>query len=384
MTSKRNFAVALLSCLCFALTMPVQAADQGAGAAIYNILSTRNYLDAYLLPMIDEITADVVKAAGRWRGYQINRPYREGFVNVYLVDSARLPEVNALAPYDIPLARSDLYDAFAITDEISATIFIDTRSLREFVASSNLKPEFGDLMPAIASVRLYGLEKVRSSWDQTLNPELRSSNQLSRMQQLTRGAMAFVIAHEMGHIVVGKREPPDVRRTHKPYTGKDRDTYHACPELIDPERRAKQAVEKAADDFAAQTLANVCVEKPRHLRYELGAEWYFLYLMNKKLLYSVKTTQSRFIHTTVRNKVGEKLYAALVAQPEDLGRGSVHLTFPPSHPPDYRRVAESLGKLHASPCSLNYGEPAASPQMQLLDMFTVRACQDLASRYGAQ
>ena len=364
----------------------VARADPALGAKVVEALRGLGALDDYLGAIVAETAADLVRVANRWSGAQVNGPYQPGAVNIYVVDAARLPERPALAGSALNQGRGiGRYEieGGALTDEPAGIVFVDSGMVRELVAATELKTQVNDIVVALALLRTRGLEPYRALWDPARNAALRPADRGNRLQMLVRGALGFVLAHEMGHIALGRPDAALGAQPPRPLTGKDRDTAQACPALIDPAHVARQQVERAADDYAAGLLERLCgawaSHQPRHLIYELGARWYFLYAMSRTLLATGNATQSRNIHLMLKTKLGPELYQAVLAQGESSDRGSVHLTYPSSHPPDYERAERLEARLSQSQCSLSRGE-SGSMEARLLDTLRQQACRDLAAK----
>ena len=363
-----------------------RSADPTAGTRVFETLRGLNALDDYLGVIVGETTSHLVRIAARWEGFQVNGPHRPGAVNIYAVDGARLPERPVLGTLGINqgrgLGRYDVAEG-ALSDEPTGIIFVDTGMVRELVAATELKTQVGDLMPAIALIRTRGLDAYRALWDPAQNGNLRPADRGNRLQMLVRGALGFVIAHEMGHLALGPPSAATQAQPPRPLSGKDRDVAQACPALVDPSHLAKQQLERAADDFAAGLLERLCgswaSHQPQHLMYELGARWYFLYAMSRALLSMGNVTESRNIHLMLKTKLGPELYQAVLAQGERADRGSIHLTYPSNHPPDYERVERLQNRFSQSQCSLSRGEPG-SMEVKLLEVFRQQACRDLAAK----
>ena len=365
---------------------PAQAQPRAPdGALVHRTLSRLGALDDYLVGIARGITADLVRASGQWTRAQVNGPYEPGGINVYLVDSRRLPESNPLPEAGVDLARSNL-EGNAVTLEAPRLIMIDTVFLKSMVSAATLLggPKPVDTINAVASLRAHGLDAFVNLWDPAKNAALSAPGPVDKWYMLYRGALAFVIAHELGHVSLGPREVV-ARSQARPFTGRDRDTYRACPLLVDPGHREKQAVEAEADKVAARLLAGVCAQltpqQPRKFVYELGAQWYFVYTMGQGLVSALFATESRLIHTYMKTKLGADLYGAILKTAEREDRGSVQVFFPFTHPPDYRRAVDSLGQLRRLPCSYFYGE-AESAEPQLLEQVRDRACREMAERYS--
>src|SRR5262245_55180400 len=365
-------------------------ADAATGAKVFETLRGLGALDDYLGAIVGETAADLVRVANRWSGAQVNGPYQPGAVNIYVVDSGHLPERPALAGTVLNQGRGigrDDVEGGAITDEPTGIVFVASRMIRDLVAATELKTQVNDIMVALALLRTRGLEPYRALWDPARNAALRPADRGNRLQMLVRGALGFVLAHEMGHIALGRPEAALAAQPPRPLTGKDRDIAQACPALIDPAHVAKQQLERAADDFAAGLLERLCgawaPHQPRHLIYELGARWYFLYAMSGTMLATGNATQSRNIHLMLRTKLGPELHQALLALGESSDRGSVHLTYPSNHPPDYERAERLESRLSQSQCSLSRGE-AGSMEARMLEVFRQQACRDLGGKAPAR
>jgi len=375
------------SCLASA---PAWSAEPAVGTKVFETLSGLRCLDDYLSGMVSDITADLVRTANRWSGSQVNGPYRAGGVNVYLVDTGKLPERPVLTNEPINegrgLGRYDL-EGSALTDEPTGIIFIDTRMMKEVVASADLKTQVNDLMVALALIRTRGLDAYRALWEPAQQPGLRPADRGNRLQMLVQGALGFVIAHEMGHLAIGRPDFASRPQPPRPGSIKERDVGQACPELVDPANAAKQQVERVADDFAVGLLERRCgawaPHQPQHLIYELGARWYFLYAMSRTLLATGNVTQSRNIHLMLRTKLGPELYQAVLALGERGDRGSVHLTYPSKHPPDYERAERLERRMSQSTCSLSHNEGGGgSMEVRLLEVFRQQACKDLSIKFS--
>lgn len=362
------------------------AADPATGAKVFETLRGLGALDDYLGALVGETAADLARAANRWPGVQVNGPHQPGAVNVYVVDSGRLPERPVLPGGPLNqgrgIGRYEL-EGSALTDEPTGIVFVDSGMVKELVAATELKTQVNDIMVALALLKTRGLEPYRALWDPARNGALRPADRGNRLQMLVRGALGFVIAHEMGHLALGRAAAVAGARPAQPLSGKDRDVAQACPALIDPAHVAKQQAERAADDFAVGLLERLCgswaPHQPRHLIYELGARWYFLYSISRTMLAMGNVTQSRNIHLMLRTKLGPELHQAVLALGESSDRGSVHLTYPTNHPPDYERAERLEARLSQSQCSLSRGE-SGSMEARLLEVFRQQACRDLAGK----
>src|SRR5262245_5123012 len=92
---------------------------------ISRALVSSGVLDAYLQDLVDEVLGQLMRVARKWPGHQVNGPYKRTYVNVYLIDSKRLPEPALSVSSDFNLGKDELAGS-VLTDEGSATIFVDT------------------------------------------------------------------------------------------------------------------------------------------------------------------------------------------------------------------------------------------------------------------
>jgi hypothetical protein len=363
--------------LLVALPSVAAAQGQGDGAALHAALVRMDVLDDYLVDLTRAVIGDLVRVSRRWTSVQINGRYDPGGINVYLIDAGKLPAGRPLADFGLSNPEGN-----ATALETARIVVVDTAFLKALVATATLMAARSlDTTQAVATVRAQGLDAFADLWDPARNPALLSAGPTQKWRLLYTGALAFVLGHELGHIALGPREAAP-RAQPRPFTGRDRDTYRACPSLIDPAHRARQSVEAEADTIAAELLGalpgQLTPQQPRRFVYELGAQWYFVYSMAQGLLSTLFVTESRFIHAYVKASLGPALYDAvlLTGRREDVG--SVHVFFPFGHPPDYRRAAQSVGRLRSSPYSYFYGEPHPAEQ-QMLEQVRERACVEVAA-----
>jgi hypothetical protein len=355
---------------------PAPSGDASRAAAIFPALDRAGLLDKDWAEPVASLCDDLVGVSGTWDECQVNGPWRPGLVNVYVIRADR-PSGNPLAPLDIRLGQ---VDGGAFAEEPLATIFVDAGMLREFEVATRLRQagQVEDMLEALALIRTRGLETMYRA------AGVADEGAEERVQMLVGGGIAFVIAHELGHIHLGRRTFGSDARRPTTLTGKDRDALSACPAQLDPSFAAKQELERAADDFAADLLMQRCGTwsegQREHLVYELGTQWYFLYTMNRSLLAVADQTQSPRIHMLLQTQLGPELYRAVVAGSSGDDRGSVAVTYPKHHPPDYERSERVQARMAQSPCSISYGSDTSSPMIQLLEMAREQSCSELATK----
>jgi hypothetical protein len=242
-----------------------------------------------------------------------------------------------------------------------------------------------DLMAALAAVDAMGLEAARRYWDPATLSTNTDENQRTGM--LMRGALAFVLAHEMGHLKIGRMQfnEPDRLRL-KQLTARQQDERRACPELAEKEARERQKLESAADLAGVALLGAQCRigndGQLRHSIYMLGTSWYFLASMGDKLLEMGRSTDSPLIAKLLRVKLGERLYDQVItAQAREIRRGAVAPAFPLTHPPDAARMEAIETALKATPCG---GGGIDSSQARMLEMFRAQMCRGLINQQSAR
>lgn len=385
--SSHRFIGAVLAC---ALCAPVDAMAQGTAPNIGDKLERAGVIDSYFPEIAQEVASALVRAApGQWRGVQVNRrPHRAGWVNIYMVDARRLPEDGLLADEGIGNFTPANLSAGALAHEATETIFLNTAMWKRLAAATvltqtKIQP---DITAALASIDVLGLDAARQYWDPAALSADTPVNQ--RVGWLMRGALAFVLAHEMGHLRIGPAaasQEPDRLRLGR-LTEREKDEARACPELMERESRQRQKHELAADLAAVELLGQQCRigndGKLRHAIYMLGTSWYFLASMSDKLIEMGRNTDSPVIAQALRVKIGPQLYEQVIAaHAREKRRGAVAFAFPSSHPPDTARMQAIEAALRATPCG---GSDLDSAQAQLLDTFRQQMCRRLIGREPAR
>ena len=236
-------------------------------------------------------------------------------------------------------------------------------------------------------VDVVGLDAARKYWDPSTLAGNNPVNQ--RVGWLMRGALAFVLAHEMGHLRIGRTfvDEPDRQRLSR-MSEREKDEMRACPELMERESRQRQDLERRADLAAVAMLGVQCrIGRDGELRHSintLGMSWYFLTSMSDKLIEMGRNTNSPVIAQALRAKIGPALYEQVVAaHASEKRRGAVAFAFPSSHPPDTVRMQAIDAAMRATPCG-GGGLEASLAQAQLLDMFRQQMCRQLGAQGTAK
>jgi hypothetical protein len=384
--------IAKSRCCAFAVLigfMGVSAsAAQDRAGRIWQKISGANVIDSYFPDVAEEVAGTLIQAApGRWQGVQVNKPPRAGWLHIYLIDAQRLPPDNLLADEGVAGFTAPNLAGGAAADEESATIFVNTAMWKRLAAATLItQMKKADLTVAMAFVDAAGLEKLDKLWaPATL---LQDSNETRNVGNFMRGALAFVLAHEMGHLLIGPAkdsDEPDRLRLSR-MTPRQQDEARACPALLLKGFREKQKHEQAADRAAATLLGQQCRigtdGKLRHLVYMLGTGWYLLASMNDKLLAMGRHTTSPNIEKMLRTKLGDQLYqAAITARAAEHRRGAVQFAYPSGHPPDTERLRAIDAALRDTPCG---GTGLDTSLPALLETFREQMCRGLIAQGQAR
>jgi hypothetical protein len=356
------------------------------GPAIYRALAGGGALDDYLKDLVAEVMGQLVRVAREWPGYQVNGPYKPAYVNVYLIDSKRLSGQKLPVPRGINLTEENLAGS-AWTDEDSATIFVDTGMLKEYLASVMRKLDTSmPLLRAVAEVRAQGLDNVRPLWDPAANPRLNVRVAVDNWLNFYRGMLGFVLAHELGHIHMGRQAATEGTDAPTLADKRDMDLRWACWDALSAKFRSQQQVEARADRYAARLIAQVLFPegalRAPLLWYELGAQTYLLYTLNAQFLSALDHTESNYLRRAMQIQLGSELYARLTATEAHRRRGALHVLFPMKHPASVTRVEQLLDTLGQSPYSYHHQRSSYGPELAGLRMVIDPACAELKRKYG--
>jgi hypothetical protein len=375
----------LLSCLVWERPTWAQISSE-PGRRIWSKLQQAQLIDGYYPDVLLEIAQTLAEAApGTWRGVQVNDAYRSGWLNLYQIDATRLRSDNLLSDEGLENFTPEALRGGALTHEDTGIVFLNTAAWKRLVAATVMKQTGvqSDLTAALAEVDAMGLQAAHKYWDPaTLN---RDTPEMRRAGWLLRGAAAFVLAHEMGHLRIGRSPAAEADQVRlKELTERQKDERVACPETLPGGFQQQQRHEMAADMAAVQLLGRQCRlgqdGELRHKIYLLGTNWYFLYAMADKLLEMGRNTTSPVIEKALRGLIGSELYQRAVADAaQKVRRGAVSPAFPKTHPPDYARMLAIEQALHDTPCG---GSGLDASGAQLMEMFRARMCSSLTAAQG--
>jgi hypothetical protein len=363
-------------------------AESESGTRIWSKLQQAQVIDAYYPDVVLEVAQTLAQAApGAWRGVQVNSAYRIGWLNIYLVDATRLSSDTLLADEGLENFTPEALKGGALAHEETGIVILNTAAWKRLAAATVMKQTRvqSDLTAGLAVVDAMGLPAARRYWDPaTLN---RDTDEMRRVGWLLRGAAAFVLAHEMGHLRIGRSVAAEAEQMRlKHLTERQKDERVACPETLPGGLQQQQRHELAADMAAVQMLGQQCRQgrdgELRHQIYLLGTNWYFLYAMGDKLLEMGRNTTSPVIEKALRTLIGSELYQQAIAQSaSEVRRGAVSPAFPKSHPPDYARVLAIEQALRDTPCGSGGLDTSG---LRLMEMYRASMCTSLTAKEGVK
>jgi hypothetical protein len=199
--------------------------------------------------------------------------------------------------------------------------------------------------------------------------------------------IAFVLAHEMGHIHIGNDPASADDEKVMVRNAQEKDLQWACPEMLSSKTRSVQETEMKADQYAAGLISQVLFPEGALrvplLWYELGAQTYLVYSLNVDAINAVKETQSNYFRKAMQIQLGADLYSQLIAQTTG-PRGGFHVMYRPTHPATVERVRLFLQRVVESPYSYHHGQPSSFPELLAMRMVIEPACGELKRKYGIQ
>lgn len=375
--------------LCLGLVTPpllAQVVGVGVGERVLARLQRADLLDPYFQQQVADVAVPLLQARpGRWPGVQVNDRYRPGWVNIYLVDGDRVTAPGLLDAEGFANVGPGTLQAGALSHPPSGLILLNTAYWKRLAAATYLTQSGGprQLPQALASVQAAGLAATERAWSEAT---LLQDNQATRLTGLLlRGALAFVLAHEMGHLdagagVAASGPPGPLLRM----DARSRDEASACPELNRAELNARRDDERAADLFAARLIGQQCrIGDGGNARYQgtvLGAQWLFTASMSERLFAMGRSSASPVIERGLRQLLGDVAYGQVIAPGRQLGFG-VKAAFPDSHPPDVQRMRAFELALRSTPCGAAGLDLA---QIELFELVRAAHCQRLAAGTGTR
>jgi hypothetical protein len=343
-------------------------------------LKASNAIDRYLEDVVREVSSRILGASRlAGRALVVNDEYQPGAVHVYAVDPDKLTQSGMTTPFDRQFL--DRLEGGATTRIEDTALFLSAPWLKRLMAATRLtqSKRVPELSRALALVDVYGLDASREYW---ATPDA-DSDEAAMARLLVRGALAFVLAHELSHVLIGPRRssdtapPPDSRLTSQ----REIDERAACPDLNTRDAAQQQRYESQADALAVELIGRQCLlgedGKRQHAIFDLGMQWHFLAAMWTTVFKLGRATSSPYIASTLKRELGEGLYGSLIARHERSDNKAVHAVFIDTHPPDMARIEQLISRLKRTPCGT---EASVSPELRMFERERARVCTALARR----
>lgn len=329
-------------------------------------------VDDTLRPQVQQIVDALAAEANEWPRAQVNGRYDARALNVYLLDLGAAGA--AAGPKELPGMRGTLR---ALPEQ--RIILADARYLAQIKAASEIY--LNSVRQQDQSVKTYDalvLAMVEGP-DQAVRSRLgERADWRVGTNELFEGAVAFLVAHEMGHVAAGlESTPAGPLRLPRGLKAQDRDRSWACASLVGNEVNDRRAEEAEADAFAADLLGKIPhpASAPRRLRFEHGT----LFLQNAELGKVVAAL-------AVLSPRGQNLMRiagvwlnpeVLDAMRDTLGRdaGMIQTAFPPSHPAQVERLMDVAAQFSTNPMSAYYGETDNAAERGVWSLLIQNVCQ---------
>lgn len=368
-----------MRCLCrrpvllaglMACTLPAAAQPLPDHAALLSALRRAGALDTYAA----EALAGMVAALGGALRLPatLNRPPPNGGTLVVLLKAER--ERAALPP---SLGVPHGLVASPAADPARRLVWLDADFLRVLVmrivllAPANLGGAGLGGVAAVAESELAPPPAHPALWAEDRSPVFRQPV----LEITARGAVGFVLAHELAHTLGGTAPPLPSSRPGLPRRA--RQLAPACPGLTDPSITARRAYEEQADAVALDAVLAAgppMGQGARGLPGELGIATLLTLTLAANIVHLGSTLDSGIAPRGLAMLVGPEKVGALRARQAPVpGTDLVRLVYSDSHPAAVQRLMTVMRILAKRPGSLWHGDPdPAADQAVLLQL------QDLA------
>jgi hypothetical protein len=341
-------------------------------------LRERGLVTPALRPQIEAVIAVLAAQVRQWPRAHVNGPYDPDALNLYLIDTA----AGANLPDSLDRLRGTLgrLRGTLLALPRQRMILADADYLAQVKAAADLSwASTSRAEPLVSHFEALALTQFEGP-DAAVRSRLGPSADWRRgTNELFDGAAAFLIAHEMAHVLAGLNSALEgpVRRP-SGLQGRDADRFWACANLVGEKITGTRRQEAEADQFAALLLATIPhPSPPRRLRFELGA----LFLLNAELGKAVLTIMSLNPNApALAARAGLRLNDTLVrAMTQTLGRGDgfIQTVFPDSHPARVDRLLDVAGIFARTPASAWYGDQDNTSSQQLWQLLIQAMCQSI-------
>lgn len=327
-------------------------------------LRKRGLVDATLQAQVQDVLRVLVATAANWPRGQVNGPYDGQALNVYLVDPrAQGPDartspgtVRAFPALRIIVADARYLAAIKAATEVYVVRFRD-RSVKQ-----------GDLLVAAMT---QGPDRTMQSY---LGP---GKDWRQGTNYLFDGAVAFLLAHEMGHVLAGLSSDATSHLSLPGHLqGRDRDRAWACASLVGEHVNRKRKEEADADAYAMRLIGAIPNPPGRKgLRYEFGT--LFLQVAELGKVTATLAAISATGEQLTRGRVNPNTVAAMRDTLD--GSGMVEAAYPQSHPAQVQRMLESVNRLSTNPVSVFYGDPDNALDRMMLDRLVQKTCESVGA-----
>jgi hypothetical protein len=194
-----------------------------------------------------------------------------------------------------------------------------------------------------------------------------------------RGAVGFVIAHEVGHVKLGSPPAPDQDTA---LQGRKRELAPLCPSLTSPAVLALRKYEENADalGFEAVVVGGSAMGRgPKGVAGDLGIVALLDFLLAEDNVRVGSVVQDPFVRGLLSEKIGKEYLARLITLNSSNQVGTTSLVerfYSDTHPASVERLVTLRNKLSKLPESIWYGEPDVN-SLQQMELLRNKACAEV-------
>ncbi|HTW25598.1 MAG TPA: hypothetical protein VME92_00620 [Acetobacteraceae bacterium] len=344
-------------------------------ATLYAALRQADALDPYVNRGLDGIAVAVAGAMRVPGGAAVNRVPAAGGVMVCVLRAER-----ERPPLPAALAVPAGLTGSPVTDPERRVIWIDADFLRILAMRISLraKPDWGGAgltaPAAVAQSLLTPPPALPQLWQESTSPALRHPLLLLE----SRGAGGFLLAHEMGHVLLGTPPSLDVALSGLPRRA--RQLAPMCPDLTNPSVIARRTYEERADALALEGVLNAgdaVGRPPTGLPGEFGIAMLFVLMLSADVVRVGSTVDAPLPQRYLELVVGHDAFVHLREQfaPRP-GTDLVHLFYTDTHPAAVQRLLAVMRSLAARPGSMWYGSGDPVSDQMLLQRLVEEGCRE--------
>lgn len=329
-------------------------------------------VDDTLRAQVSDVVSVLVARSGRWSRGQVNGRYDSQGLNVYLLD------VTAPGAKSAPDAVAGLRGTLQALPA-QRMVLVDARYLAEIKVATQLYMHSLGRDRSVKAADVLVAATIEGP-DEALGSRLgNEADWRGGTNEIFDGAVAFLVAHEMGHLAAGVA-PASTGRISIPQglRGRDRDRFWACSSLVGDAVNSRRREEAQADAFAAELLGSIPHLSARRLRYEHGT----MFLHGAELGKVAAALAALTSDDSLARAPGFSVNPATVrAMAGTLGRGTglVQTAFPEAHPAQAERLLDIADGLARNPRSTYYGDSDGALYRSMLSLIVRRACAPIES-----